>query len=195
MAKKKGNKLPKGTRQSKREKLLAKKQTPVIEPEAEEKVTEAAEQAETVPVAAPVVEETPAVETPEEPEKEKTAKKPAGAKKPAVKKASAESKAKDAAAPAEKKKPGRKPMTGEQKAQSRKEREELKVAADSAKTSIYIQYKGMEDGIEDLVAAVRADYKAAHKRTPINSIKLYVKPEEYTAYYVVNDSYFGKVGM
>ena len=123
------------------------------------------------------------------------AKKPATAKKPAVKKAPAESKAKDAVATAERKKPGRKPVTEEQKAQARKEREELKATAASAKTTVYIQFKGMEDGVEDLVAAARADYKTAHKRTPINSIKLYVKPEEYTAYYVVNDSYFGKVKM
>ena len=53
----------------------------------------------------------------------------------------------------------------------------------------------MEDGVDDLVEAVRADYRATHKRKPISSIKIYVKPEEYTAYYVVNDSYFGKVDM
>ena len=101
----------------------------------------------------------------------------------------------NAGVPAERKKPGPKPMTEEQKAEARKQREALKAADADAKTTVYIQFKGMEEGVDDLVAAARADYKATHKRTPINSIKIYVKPEEYTAYYVVNDSYFGKVGM
>lgn len=57
------------------------------------------------------------------------------------------------------------------------------------------QYQGIEDGVNDLVEAARADYRTAHKRKRISSIKIYVKPEEYTAYYVVNDSYFGKVDM
>lgn len=101
----------------------------------------------------------------------------------------------ETAAPVEKKKPGRKPMTEEQKAEARKQREELKAAAANAKTTVYIQYGGTESGVDDLVAAARADYKATHKRTPISSIKVYVKPEDYTAYYVVNDAYFGKVDM
>lgn len=95
----------------------------------------------------------------------------------------------------ERKRPGRKPMTEEQKAEARKQREALKAAAANAKTTVYIQYKGMEDGVDDIIEAARADYRATHKRKPINSIKIYVKPEEYTAYYVVNDSYFGKINM
>ena len=194
MAKKKGNKLPKGARQNKREKMLARKhsaaQTPVTE--AIEEPVKAAESAVTgAPVAASNEEK--AVAATAETAKKPTATKKAAAKKPAVKKAPTENEAKDAAAPAEKKKPG--PKTGEQKAEARKERKEPKAAAANVKTTVYIQFKGMEDGVEDLVAAARADYKAAHKRTQINSIKLYVKPEEYTAYYVVNDSYFGKVKM
>lgn len=104
-------------------------------------------------------------------------------------------KQKKADAPVERKRPGRKPMTEEQKAEARKQREVLKAAAVNAKTTVYIQYKGMEDSVDDLVAAARADYRAAHKRKPISSIKIYVKPEECTTYYVVNDSYFGKVDM
>ena len=97
--------------------------------------------------------------------------------------------------PVERKRPRRKPMTEEQKAEARRQREALKAAAANAKTTVYIQYEGMEDGVDDLVAAARADYRTTHKRKPISSIKIYVKPEEYAAYYVVNDSYFGKVGM
>lgn len=148
MPKKKGNNLPKGARQSKREKKQIGKQDAAPTP-----VKDAAEDAA-------VTAEQVKADT-----------------------------------PAERKKPGRKPMTEEQKAEARKQREALKAAAVNAKTTVYIQYEGMEDGVDDLVEAARADYRATHKRKRINSIKIYVKPEEYTAYYVVNDSYFGKVGM
>ena len=35
----------------------------------------------------------------------------------------------------------------------------------------------------------------AHKRTPITSLKLYLKPEENAAYYVINEKDTGKVDM
>lgn len=91
------------------------------------------------------------------------------------------------------KKPGRKPMTEEQKAEAKRLREEKKAAG--VKTSVYLQFKGMEDNVDELIEAVRADYRAAHRRKPITDVKLYIKPEEYTVYYVVNGTHFGKVGM
>lgn len=154
MPKKKGKKLPKGARQSKRMQMQAGRRNTAPGKDAGN-ITEDAERAETTaPVTAPVQE-----------------------------------------APVERKKPGRKPMTEEQKAEARKQREALKAAAANAKTTVYIQYKGMEGGVDDLVEAARADYRTVHKRKRISSIKIYVKPEEYAAYYVVNDSYFGKVDM
>ena len=38
-------------------------------------------------------------------------------------------------------------MTEEQKVEARKQREALKAAAANAKTTVYIQYKGMEGGV------------------------------------------------
>lgn len=174
MPKKKGNKLPKGARQNGREKMQAENRSVVSSPvkDTTGDTADVVEQVEaTAPVALPV-QELPAAEKAVEPAE--TAK---------------------VDQPAERKKPGRKPMTEEQKAEARKQREALKAAAANAKTTVYIQYKGKEDGVDDLVEAARADYRVAHKRKPINSIKIYVKPEEYAAYYVVNDSYFGKVDM
>ena len=194
MPKKKGNKLPKGARQNRREKMLARKQSvsPAPENDAVENAAEIAEQAETAAPATAPVQEVAAAEKAVKP----AAKRSAAEKKPAAAKKTAEEKTEDGA-PVERKKPGRKPMTEEQKAEARKRREELKAAAAAAavKTTVYIQYKGMEEGVEDLVAAARADYRTVHKRKPIESIKIYVKPEEYTAYYVINDTYFGKVDM
>lgn len=195
MPKKKGGKLTKGARQNRREKMLVRKQSATLSPAAEtvEEPVKTAKSAETVaPAAAPADERLAATM---EPEKKPATKKTAAAKKPGTKKTATENKPKNTAVPTEKKKPGPKPKTAEQKTEAPKRRKTLKTGASNETTAVYIQYKGMEDGVEELIAAARADYKAAHKRTPINSIKLYVKPEEYTAYYVVNDSYFGKVKM
>ena len=195
MPKKKGGKLTKGARQNRREKMLVRKQSATLVPAAEtvEGSVETAESAEAVAPAAAPADEKLAVTV--EPEKKPATKKTAAAKKPGTKKTATENKPKDTAVPTEKKKPGPNPKTAEQKTEAPKRRKTLKNGVSNEMTTVYIQYKGKEDGVEDLIAAARADYKAAHKRTPINSIKLYVKPEEYTAYYVVNDSYFDKIKM
>ena len=47
--------------------------------------------------------------------------------------------------------------------------------------------------MDALVEAVKADFHAEKKRTQITSLKMYVKPEEHTAYYVINGEYEGKI--
>ena len=55
------------------------------------------------------------------------------------------------------------------------------------KTSVYVQYAGKEAEVEKLVAAAKKAYVAAgHKETDIKTVEIYVKPEENTAYYVIN---------
>lgn len=46
---------------------------------------------------------------------------------------------------------------------------------------------------DELVERAKAAFKSEHKRTAIEQIKVYVKPEDYAAYYVVNEKYAGKV--
>ncbi|MBR3561495.1 MAG: hypothetical protein IKN81_08220 [Oscillospiraceae bacterium] len=92
----------------------------------------------------------------------------------------------------ERKKPGRKPMTEEQKAEARAAREAKKSVA---MVTAYVQFMGSEAVVNDLVEAAKADFKASHKRTKVESLRLYIKPEEYTAYYVINDSFAGQVSM
>jgi len=92
----------------------------------------------------------------------------------------------------ERKKPGRKPMTEAQKAEAKAAREAKKNAS---MVTAYVQFMGSEAAVNDLVEAAKADFKASHKRTKIESLRLYVKPEEYTAYYVINDSFAGQVSM
>ena len=98
-----------------------------------------------------------------------------------------------AAEPAAKKKGGRKPMTPEEKAAAAKARTESKAKADSLKPAVIVQFQGSEVELDTLVEAVKADFRQAKKRTPITDLKLYVKPEERMAYYVVNEKFNGSV--
>ena len=58
---------------------------------------------------------------------------------------------------------------------------------------VYVQYQGAEENVEDLVAAAKAAFAAEHSRTRVTDLKLYVKPEERAAYYVVNGKFAGRV--
>lgn len=108
---------------------------------------------------------------------------------------SAKSAVEDAAAPKERKKPGPKPKTAAQKAEDAKKRAKLKKAAAEMKPEILLQYQGAEATMDALVEAAKGQFKAEHKRTPITSLTLYLKPEENVAYYVINGDNTGKVDM
>lgn len=58
---------------------------------------------------------------------------------------------------------------------------------------VYVQYQGEEEKIEDLVAAAKVAFAAEHSRTKVTDLKLYIKPEERAAYYVVNEKFAGRV--
>ena len=94
---------------------------------------------------------------------------------------------------APKKRGGRKPMTAEEKAAAAKARAVSKAKATSLKPTIIVQFQGAEVDMDTLVETAKADFWQAKKRTPITDLKLYVKPEERTAYYVVNEKHNGSV--
>ena len=157
---------------------------------------------ETAPVAAPAVETAPVVAV-EEPAKAeapvvtveapKTEKKtPAKATPKKAVKAEKEEK-KEAAM--EVKKRGPKPKTEAQKAEDAKKRAELKKAAANMAPEMFLQYQGGEVKLDALVEKAKEDFKSAHKRTPIVSLKMYLKPEDNAAYYVVNETSAGKVDL
>ena len=79
-----------------------------------------------------------------------------------------------------------------------KAKTEVKRAADKAIKGeaapvVYVQYMGDEEKVEDLVAAAKAAFAAEHARTKVTDLKLYIKPEERAAYYVVNEKFAGRV--
>ena len=95
--------------------------------------------------------------------------------------------------PEVKKKAGRKPFTAEEKAAAAKARAESKAKAELLQPAIVVQFQGGEVEVDALVEAAKAEFRQAKKRTPITGLRLYIKPEERTAYYVVNEKYTGSV--
>ena len=93
----------------------------------------------------------------------------------------------------EKKRPGRKPMTEEQKAAAAKARAEEKAKAENMKPEVYVQYQDSEAEMFALIDAVKDAFRQQKKRTLITELKIYVKPEEHMAYYVVNGSFTGSI--
>ena len=60
------------------------------------------------------------------------------------------------------------------------------------KTEVVLQYGEKEVNTKDMIASVKKDWtKQKHKISEIKSIELYVKPEENTAYYVINGDVTG----
>lgn len=95
--------------------------------------------------------------------------------------------------PVVKKKPGRQPMTDAEKAAAAKARAEEKAKADNLKPEIFVQFQDSETTVDALVELAKADFHQTKKRTLITAMKLYVKPEERVAYYVINEGHEGKI--
>ncbi len=49
--------------------------------------------------------------------------------------------------------------------------------------------------MEDLANQAKASFKEEHKRTAVMSCRVYLKPEDSAAYYVINDTCFGRIDL
>ena len=64
------------------------------------------------------------------------------------------------------------------------------------KQAVILQFDGKEADLSAVEANVKQAWKdAGHKLTEIQSLDIYVKPEEDMAYYVVNKETEGKVAL
>ncbi len=73
-----------------------------------------------------------------------------------------------------------------------------KAAAKSAapKTTTIVQYQNQEVDTATVEEKVKAQFIAeGHKASSIKTLNIYVKPEEYSAYYVVNEKFSGRVDL
>lgn len=61
---------------------------------------------------------------------------------------------------------------------------------------VYIQYTGREANEKDVIERIKAAYVAeGHRAGSIKSLRVYFKPEEDAAYYVINQKYPGRVSL
>jgi len=94
-----------------------------------------------------------------------------------------------------KRKRGRQPMTPKEREAAAKRRAAEKEKAQNLRPEIFLQYQDCDMNMAELVEAAKADFHKEKERTLITDLKLYIKPEERMAYYVVNGDYEGKVSF
>ena len=88
-----------------------------------------------------------------------------------------------------KKAPAKKAATTTKKAPAKK-------AAAKVETVITVQFQGNEVAISSVEEKVKAQFVAeGHKASSIKSLNIYVKPEEHSAYYVINGDVTGRVDL
>ena len=63
------------------------------------------------------------------------------------------------------------------------------------KPEYYVQYMGREFDMDALAAEAKAAFRAENKRTAVISCRIYLKLEDNAAYYVVNDSFHGRIDL
>ena len=82
--------------------------------------------------------------------------------------------------------------TDEEKAAAKKaapKKEELK-------PEVFIQFQGQEAVVADVIEKAKKQFEAeGHRASSIKSIQVYLKPEEYAAYYVINQKHAGRVDL
>ena len=64
------------------------------------------------------------------------------------------------------------------------------------KTSLFVEYQGLQVSEKDIVAKIKEIWvNDGNKIKDFKDLKLYVKPEEFMAYYVINDDISGKIEL
>ena len=62
-------------------------------------------------------------------------------------------------------------------------------------SEVYVQYGVMEWKVADLTEKAKAAYAAEGNTDAVASVKLYIKPEDRKAYYVINDVATGSIEL
>ena len=64
------------------------------------------------------------------------------------------------------------------------------------KTSLYVEYQGLQVEEKELITKVKELWvNDGNKIKDIKELKLYIKPEEAVAYYVINEETSGKIEL
>lgn len=71
-----------------------------------------------------------------------------------------------------------------------------KKAESSSTTEVFVEFYGQQSSVEAVEEKVKSAFvNEGHKMSTIKSLKIYLKPEEQAAYYVINDKFAGRVNL
>lgn len=71
-------------------------------------------------------------------------------------------------------------------------KEEVKA---EAKTEVFVEFGGVQVSVDEVVENVKKTFAAEGNADEVKSVKVYLKPEDSAAYYVVNDTIEGKMDV
>ena len=70
------------------------------------------------------------------------------------------------------------------------------VPGQDAEAEVVLQYRGYEINMETVNERIKSHYYAkGYAKGSIENMQVYLKPEDFTAYYVINDGVVGKVHL
>ena len=70
----------------------------------------------------------------------------------------------------------------------------VETATASVKTTAIVQFEGEDRKVDDVIKRAIADFHSKSKNT-LKEIKVYIKPEDRSAYYVANGNYADRVDL
>lgn len=89
-----------------------------------------------------------------------------------------------------------KKAAGRVKEKATKKTRAAKAAKAALKPEIFVQFQDKEGIVEEAVEKAKAQFVAeGHRESSIKSLRVYLKPEDGAAYYVINDKIAGRVDL
>lgn len=77
-----------------------------------------------------------------------------------------------------------------------KKRTARKPAEKENQTEVFVEYYGQQSSVEEIANKVKETFVSeGHRPSTIKSLKLYLKPEDGSAYYVINEKFAGRVDL
>ncbi|MFR8167080.1 MAG: DUF6465 family protein [Lachnospiraceae bacterium] len=65
-----------------------------------------------------------------------------------------------------------------------------------SETKVFVEYYGQQSSVEEITSKVKEVFVSeGHRASTIKSLKLYLKPEDGFAYYVINEKFAGRVPL
>ena len=79
---------------------------------------------------------------------------------------------------------------------AKKEPAKKTTAKKEAEVEVYVEFSGNQVSQKDVEERVKAAYvEGGHRASSIKNLRIYIKPEENAAYYVINDDNVGRVDL